>query len=85
MMKKIKLSLDFYFNCSNVYHFGLESCDLQVIFHRDRATQTEKTENLYRNIPILPVGILDFCKQKLLAPPMKPMYNLKGGEFWTKR
>ncbi len=26
---------------------------------------------LCQNIPILPVGILDFCKQKLLAPPMK--------------
>ncbi len=27
-----------------------------------------------RNIPILPVGILDFCKQKLMAIPMVPMY-----------
>ena len=26
------------------------------------------------NIPILPMGILDFCKQKLSAPPMVPMY-----------
>ncbi len=32
-----------------------------------------KTEN----IPILPVGILDFCKQKLLAPPVKPMNHVK--------
>ena len=30
--------------------------------------------------PILPAGILDFCKQKLSAPPMKPMNPLKSGE-----
>ncbi len=34
-----------------------------------------------KNIPILPVGILDFCKQKLLAPPVKPMNHLKRGDF----
>ncbi len=28
----------------------------------------------YANIPILPISILDFCKQKLLAPPMVHMY-----------
>ncbi len=37
------------------------------------------------NIPILPVGIIDFCKQKLLAPPMKPMNHLKSGKSFTKR
>ncbi len=30
--------------------------------------------NLFLNIPILPIGILDFCKQKLLARPMVPVY-----------
>ena len=28
------------------------------------------------NIPILPIGILDFCKQKLAAPPLGPMSHL---------
>ncbi len=41
----------------------------------------EKRLNFIENIPILPVGILDFCKQKLLAPPMKPMNQLKSGKF----
>ncbi len=31
------------------------------------------------NIPILPIGKLDFCKQKLSAPPVVPMYLLKHG------
>ncbi len=28
----------------------------------------------------MPVGILDFCKQKFLAPPMKPLNHLKRGK-----
>ena len=36
------------------------------------------------NIPILPFGILDFCMQKLLAPPVEPMYHLKRVETWAK-
>ena len=38
---------------------------------------------VFPNIPILPVGILDFCKQKLLAPPMKPMNHLKSVDFFS--
>ena len=43
------------------------------------------------NIPILPFGILDFCKQKLLAPPVEPMnhhisnLNNKNKKKNTKR
>ena len=29
------------------------------------------------NIPILPINILDFCKQKLAAPPLGPMSHLR--------
>ncbi len=31
------------------------------------------SRSINSGIPILPVGILDFCEQKLLAPPLKPM------------
>ncbi len=30
------------------------------------------------NIPILPIGFLDFCKQKLTAPPLWSMSHLVG-------
>ena len=41
----------------------------------------DKTKFNVSNIPILPVGILDFCKQNLLVPPIEPMDHLKRGEF----
>ena len=30
----------------------------------------KKGSKVTQNIPILPIGILDFCKQKLAAPPL---------------
>ncbi len=33
------------------------------------------------NIPIMPLGILDFCKQKLSAPSMVPMYFILLSQY----
>ncbi len=38
--------------------------------------------SLSTNIPILPIGILDFCKQKLAAPPLGPMNHLTRYKLW---
>ncbi len=34
------------------------------------------------SIPILPIGFLDFCQQKLTAPPLWSMSHLVGYKWW---
>ncbi len=73
-----------------LFIFSTRNCEDNVSYGRENPLEmfsaAEKWRELHPttlkvNIPILPIGI-DFCKQKLTAPPLRPMGYLVHCKLW---